>query len=256
VEHRDSALALSHDVSDHPELGFAEHYSAARVSDVLGVEFTGFTPPSMHPEQGRSAADALTLTQVAVGLMRQHLQLSDRISGYIVAEGASPNVLPAHARLRYCIRAADMWSLRSVEERLRNCVCGAATATQTEAAITEPFPAYDAMRHHEGLLKLYRKNALDAGRRFESAETENQARSASTDFGNLAQVIPAIHPLIGVPAEGVSNHQAGFTQACRGESGDLAVADGGLILAWTITDLALDPTILTAAQQGGGEDPA
>ncbi len=214
---------------------------------LLEVEFAGFTPPSMYPERGRSAADAVTLTQVAVSLLRQHLRHSDRISGHIVEEGPSPNVLPSRARLRYCLRAADMTRLTEVIQRFEDGVRGAALASGTEVRLTESQPRYDAMRHHPGLVGLYRDNAVALGRSFAPLEQEDQARSASTDFGNVSQRVPAIHPLIGVDAGGASNHQAPFTSACRGESGDRAVADAGLALAWTIADVALRPELPAAS---------
>lgn len=209
------------------------------------VEFTGFTPPSMHKEQGRSAADAATLLQVAVGLLRQHTKLTDRISGYSAEAGASPNVLPAYARLRYHLYAEDLRRLDELAERFRGCVDGAAAATGTTATITEAGPRYDSVRTHRGLADLYRANVCALGRTFDDDSEDNRARTASTDFGNVSRRIPGIHPVIGIDAAGSSNHQAPFTTACRGESGDRAVVDAGLALAWTIADLAADPTILT-----------
>jgi amidohydrolase len=208
---------------------------------MLDVRFDGFTPASMHPEQGRSAGDAVTLTQVAVALLRQHLTLTDRLSGCVLEEGSAPNVLPARARLRYCLRAADMARLIELEQRFRDCVAGAALASGTQAQISEPHPRYDTMRHDAMLAALYRDNAVALGRCFPDVGQDDQTRSASSDFGNVSQRVPAIHPLIGIQSGTASNHQAAFTEYCRGESGDRAVADAGLALAWTIADLALRP---------------
>lgn len=208
---------------------------------ILDVEFAGFTPPSMRPELGRSAGDAVTALQSAVAMLRQHLRFTDRISGYIVAEGASPNVLPAQAQLRYCLRAADAAELADVEQRFRDCVSGAALISGTTATISEPHPRYDGLRHHDELGELYRANAERLNRVFVPAERDNLARSASTDFGNVSQRVAAIHPLIGIDSGDISNHQAGFTACCRGGSGDRAVQDAGLAMAWTVVNAALDP---------------
>jgi len=217
---------------------------------ILEVEFVGFTPPSMRPELGRSAGDAVTALQLAIGLMRQHLRMTDRLSGYIVSEGSSPNVLPARAVLRYCVRGADNDDLADVEQRYRDCVAGAALLSGTEAKVSQPYPRYDALRHDMGLGELYRANALALGRDFPDRERDNLMRSASTDFGNVSQHVPAIHPMIGIDSGEFSNHQAEFAHFCKGEPGDRAVFDGGLAMAWTVVDAALDTQVRTSLLEG------
>lgn len=204
------------------------------------VEITGFTPPSMNPERGRSAADAVTLTQTGVGLLRQHLRATDRMSGYIVNEGFAANVLPATAELRYILRSASLQELQDLRTRFEAVVTGAALATGTEARVMAPHPDYDALRHDAVLGSSYAANVQLLGREFPDVSDANAARSASTDFGNISQRVRAIHPLIGVAAHGYSNHQREFAQACRGPAGDAAVRDGAIALAWTVIDASME----------------
>jgi metal-dependent amidase/aminoacylase/carboxypeptidase family protein len=63
-------------------------------------------------------------------------------------------------------------------------------------------------------------------------------RGGSTDMGNVSQVIPTIHPALGVDSAGAVNHQPEFTAVCGARTGDKAVLDGALALAWTAIDLA------------------
>ena len=51
---------------------------------------------SAFPELGMNAADALTIAQTALGLLRQHIRSTDRIHGIVTEGGAAPNVVPAH----------------------------------------------------------------------------------------------------------------------------------------------------------------
>jgi metal-dependent amidase/aminoacylase/carboxypeptidase family protein len=51
---------------------------------------------SAFPELGVNAADALTIAQTALGLLRQHIRSTDRIHGIVTNGGAAPNVIPAH----------------------------------------------------------------------------------------------------------------------------------------------------------------
>ena len=59
---------------------------------------------------------------------------------------------------------------------------------------------------------------------------------ASTDMGNVSQVVNAIHPYIGVGGE-ASNHQQAFAAACVGPAAERALRQGALALAWTAFDV-------------------
>jgi metal-dependent amidase/aminoacylase/carboxypeptidase family protein len=70
------------------------------------VHYTGKEAhASAFPEMGINAADALTIAQSAIGLLRQHIRQSDRIHGIITNGGAAPNIVPAHTSARYMVRA-------------------------------------------------------------------------------------------------------------------------------------------------------
>ncbi len=47
---------------------------------------------SSHPELGVNAADALTIAQVALSMLRQHIRSTDRIHGIVTNGGIAPNV--------------------------------------------------------------------------------------------------------------------------------------------------------------------
>ena len=74
----------------------------------------------------------------------------------------------------------------------------------------------------------------------------------STDMGNVTQVLPGIHPVIGVDAGGATVHQRAFAAAAAGPSADRAVLDGAIMLARTVVHLAQNPAErdrVLAAQQ-------
>ena len=52
---------------------------------------------SMAPERGVNAADALTIGQVAVGLLRQHLAPGDQVHGIVTRGGEAANIVPGFA---------------------------------------------------------------------------------------------------------------------------------------------------------------
>jgi metal-dependent amidase/aminoacylase/carboxypeptidase family protein len=70
------------------------------------------------------------------------------------------------------------------------------------------------------------------------------ARAAgSTDMGNVSQVLPAIHPMIGIASLPAVNHQPEFTARCVGDSAEKALCEGALALGWTAIDLARAPAL-------------
>ncbi len=61
----------------------------------LDVTYTGRAAhPSLNPHEGRNAADALTVAQVALGLLRQQLPPQWRVHGITTAAGTAPNAIP------------------------------------------------------------------------------------------------------------------------------------------------------------------
>jgi metal-dependent amidase/aminoacylase/carboxypeptidase family protein len=63
-----------------------------------------------------------------------------------------------------------------------------------------------------------------------------------TDLANVSQVIPSIHPSIGIGGL-AGNHTVEFTVQADSDEGYKAMLDGGVALAWTALDAATDPSI-------------
>jgi hypothetical protein len=61
-------------------------------------------------------------------------------------------------------------------------------------------------------------------------------------MGNVTQVMPGIHPIVGIDAAGASIHQPGFAAAAAGPSADKAVIEGAVMLARTVVELAETPS--------------
>src|SRR6185369_9256930 len=72
---------------------------------------------SAFPERGINAADAMTVAQTAIGLLRQHIRPSDRVHGIVVRGGEAPNVVPAHTCAQYVVRAPSMAHLDDIRAR-------------------------------------------------------------------------------------------------------------------------------------------
>ncbi|MBM81546.1 MAG: amidohydrolase [Planctomycetaceae bacterium] len=87
------------------------------------------------PEQGRSALDAVELTNFAAQLMREHTPDQTRIHYVITAGGDAPNVVPEFSEVYYYIRHPKAHVVRGLYKRLVLCAQAGAMGTETKLDI-------------------------------------------------------------------------------------------------------------------------
>jgi amidohydrolase len=189
------------------------------------------------PYLGVNAADALVIAQTAIALLRQQLTTTDRVHGIVTKGGDAANIIPSRTQATWMVRGKDVARLDEVTAKVRRCFEAGALATGCSLEIVEEI-CYADVRHDPDLARLYRANGEALGRVF-----SDPAMPVSTDMGNVSYVVPAIHPMIGIEANGAVNHQADFAAACATPSADQAIFDGALALAWTAIDAAQDVAI-------------
>jgi amidohydrolase len=207
------------------------------------VHYTGKAAhASAFPEFGINAADALVVAQTAIGLLRQQIQSSDRIHGIVTRGGDAPNVIPANTAARFMVRARTIAEVRDLREKVMRCFEAGAIATGSKLEVIGGDEPYADVRHDHELATIYRKNAEALGRSFPPIMSGDRG-TASTDMGNLSQVIPSIHPMIGIESLPAINHQPEFTACCVKPPADRAVIDGAIAMAWTVIDLARDEKV-------------
>jgi amidohydrolase len=207
----------------------------------IEVSYTGKEAhASANPEAGINAADALTVSQVAIGLLRQHIAPEERIHGIVTLGGAAPNIVPAHTAARYYIRARTLERLSQLSPRVLRCFEAGATATGARLEISPESPPYSEMRSDEWLQAAWRRNAEEVGRVFPEHPEEVLRQRGSTDMANVSLALPVIHPMLGIDSLPATNHQPEFTAACIREPADRAVIQGAIGMAWTVLDAAAD----------------
>lgn len=207
------------------------------------VEFKGKAAhASAFPTEGRNAADAFTMAQVAIGLLRQHLPDSSRVHGVVLEAGTAPNSIPSHARGRWYVRAQTLDELEKIENRVLACFEAAAMATGCTFAYELESRPYAEFRTYEKALEYYVKNAEELGRKFQPGAPGAEMASASTDMGNVSHHVPSIHPYIGLDSYPVLNHQAEFADYTVGAVAEKALIDGAVAMAWTAIDMASEST--------------
>jgi amidohydrolase len=211
-------------------------------ADHFDVHYTGKEAhASASPEVGINAADALTIAQTAIGLLRQHIKQSDRIHGIITKGGDAANIVPAHTSAHYMVRAKTLGDLHEIREKVNRCFEAGALATGATVEFEDSVHPYAEMHHDPALAALYKRNAEEVGRTFLDFGPLIDRGAASTDMGNVSLKIPSIHPAIGIDSLPAVNHQPEFAAHCVTPPADKALFDGALAMAWTCVDVATDP---------------
>jgi len=225
------------------------------------VHYTGVAShASAFPERGVNAADALTVAQTAIGLLRQHLPEGDRVHGIVTYGGEAPNIVPARTSARYTVRSASLEQLEHLRERVIRCFEAGAQATGASLGIEGGDLPYAEVVHDAELAAAYRSNAEALGRQFVDRGPMVERSAASTDMGNVSRRMASIHPLIGIDSLPAVNHQPEFADCCVRPAADRAVVDGAIALAWTAIDAAtsgsLRPRLLAGSQPFSDAPPS
>jgi amidohydrolase len=207
---------------------------------------------SAAPWEGVNAQDALTVAQVAIGLLRQQLPPGDQVHGVVRESTSAANVIPDSITARYMVRSRTAEGLAMLRPRIDACFEAGALATGCTLTYEELSPVYSHMEPDPELLRSYRANAETLGRRFEADDAGAPQPTFSTDMANVSLAVPTIHPLIAIETHGAVNHQREFAAAAVTPSADTAVRDGALALAWTAIDAATDPSLRARLLAGAG----
>lgn len=224
------------------------------------------------PDQGRSALDAVELTNHAAQLLREHTPDQTRIHHVITAGGAAPNIVPDFAEVYYYVRHPKAEVVKELYRRLVLCAEAGALATETrleidfQGGIVEILPnnalAQLALRNlrqqndlqytsDEQMFAARLQQTLSQPEPLESiADVIDQGGTVgmgSTDVGDVSWVVPTsgFNTACFVPGTPGHSWQA---VACGGTSlGRKGMNLAARVLATSAWDLFEDPQLLKAA---------
>lgn len=205
------------------------------------VEYTGLTAhAAAAPEKGINAGAAATLALSAIALYRQHMGPGVNINAFVSHGGEATNIVPDRTVVQAEVRAADLDVWRYTKQRVLSCFEGAAIATGCNWAWKPTENFYAPVLSDPDLARLWDANMPARGR---TPSSVRGLGGGSTDMGNVTQVVPGIHPMIAFLGQDAVPHNPDFTAAAATPAADDAAIDGGLLLAWTALDAALDPEL-------------
>ena len=215
------------------------------------VTYTGISAhASSHPFMGRNALDAANLAYQGLGLLRQHIPGTDRIHAIIDHGGEVPNLIPSTASLHINIRSAHAPTLRALSHRIEEVLRGAALMAGVAADITwDESPMTMPVRTNTPLLKRWVTAQRSIGRNPYPPGTISDTLAASTDFGNISQRIPGIHPLIQIAPEGTGMHTAEFATAAKTPAAEQSALDAAFGLASVAVDYLNNDALALAVRE-------
>lgn len=130
-------------VSWHPEKMYMVRTRRSLANVSVVYSFTGIAAHAGgSPHKGRSALDAVELMNVGCNYLREHMETTSRIH-YAITDtgGMAPNVVQAHAQVKYLIRAVDSKAVNALKARVDRVAQGAAMMTDTKV-VSEIVSAY------------------------------------------------------------------------------------------------------------------
>lgn len=226
------------------------------------------------PEQGRSALDAVELTNFAAQLLREHTPDFTRIHHVITAGGGAPNVVPDFAEVFYYVRHPKAEVVQGLYERLRKCAEAGALGTETRLEIDylggqwEILPnntlsqvALKNLRELNDLkfsaddeafaLRLH--NTLDNPKPLDSVERvvdrSGNIGKGSTDVGDVSWVVPTTGFTTVCWVPGTPGHSWQATAAGGATIGRNGMLLAAKVLAATAWDLAHQPALIESAKE-------
>jgi len=274
----------------HPS-AFAGVYEPVSLANTrIDFAFTGrASHAAAAPHLGRSALDAVELMNVGVNYMREHMPSDARVHYALLdAGGIAPNVVQAHAKVRYLIRARNLPELTRLIERVRKIADGAALMTETSvkaqvvSAVSNLMgnaPLEKAM--HDNLQRLGPPPFDEADRAFarkiqatltdEDIESSFRragvpmkdvplcdevipvdAKSApmmgSTDVGDVSWVVPTVQARGATYAIGTPGHSWQLTAQGKMPAAHKGMVHVAKVMAGTAVDVLHDEVLLARAK--------
>ena len=201
------------------------------------------------PEAGINALNAVIHLFTGIDALRQHLRDDVRMHGVITDGGLAPNVVPEFAAANFMLRSRDGRYLSDeVVGKVAQVAEGAAAMTGARLEVEEFYPFYENVQPNVVLAQALAANAQSLGIRLDEPIAGRAGSGASTDFGNVSQVMPAFELRYAVSETPVASHTR---EMCATAVTDFALSSALQVskaLSLTASDLLRDITLVEAAK--------
>ncbi len=201
------------------------------------------------PEAGVNALNAVIHLFTGIDALRQHLRDDVRIHGVITDGGMAPNVVPEFAAANFMLRSRDGRYLSDeVVGKVRQVAEGAAAMTGASLEVEEFYPFYENVQPNLTLAQAVGANLQALGVRLDDPIPGRPGSGASTDFGNVSQVMPAYELRYAVSETPVASHTRDMCDTAITDYALSSALQVAKALSLTAADLLRDAALVEAAK--------
>lgn len=185
------------------------------------------------PHEGVNALNAAMLAMMAVHAQRETFRDEDyvRFHPIITKGGDLVNIVPSDVRMESYVRARTLEAMVDANNKVNRALKAGAAAVGAEVEIND-LPGFMPMINEQKMTDLFSANA--AALVGPDAIKQLHHHAASTDMGDLAHIMPVIHPWIG----GVTG--AAHTRDFKVADPVMAYIISAQCMAMTVIDLLYD----------------
>ncbi|RDY26918.1 amidohydrolase [Romboutsia weinsteinii] len=150
------------------------------------------------PHEGINALNAATLAINNINAQRETFKDEDkvRVSAIITHGGDIVNVVPSNVKMEAMVRAATVEAMIDANKKVNRALQCGAMAVGADVII-EDCIGYLPMDSDKNMDSIFRNNILELIDGEEDNIIDVVREAGSTDFGDLSQIIPCLHPWIG-----------------------------------------------------------
>ncbi len=152
----------------------------------------------LAPDRGINALESAITGLNAINALRERFRDDDhvRIHYIITKGGSSPNVVPDDVRLEFGVRAATVEAMTDANNKVNTVLKMCGEATGSEVTISDS-GCYLPCHQYRELGDVFLANARELLGGENVFDAFGEHRGSSTDCGDVASLIPLIHPYFG-----------------------------------------------------------
>ncbi|PRR75727.1 amidohydrolase [Clostridium thermopalmarium] len=198
------------------------------------VQYTGKAAHAAEaPHDGINALNAAMLGIMGINALRETFRDEDsiRVHPIITKGGDTVNSVPSDVKMETYVRAKTVEAIKNTNDKVDRALLAGGYAIGAKTVINT-IPGHLPLKCSSRLNDLFRNNARELLPEEQIIDAGHFA--ASTDMGDVSNLIPAIHPFIG----GVSGNL--HTKDFKVEDYDAALILPAKLMAMTIIDLLYD----------------
>ena len=210
------------------------------------VEFKGVSAHAVAgPWKGHSALAAARKFIDLIDARRECFTPDVHVNSVFKESGLQPSILPDRAELRIEFRTDSLSKLERMDDIVKKCAHGAASAMDCTVNFTKVFDDFADMVRVPVLEDAVEDLLHEMGRASEPVRIPN----GSSDVGNVSYHCPTIQPLLTIGETFYALHTPEFREETIKEPAHQAIADGAKLLGSLVLRALTDEEFRDAAQK-------